>query len=130
MVTVACIHNSRTTMLLMRVFEELCSSIKTIIADSGFRREVGERVRNVFDYILQVVINHYKEQDFRPIWKRWMVERTLSWLDSDQKLCRNYETTFEVVRDMIFYFFTIWELGKNKFTRVSLCFIISCWQRQ
>jgi len=27
---------------------------------------------------------------FKPIHKRWIVERTFSWFDKDRSLCRNY----------------------------------------
>ncbi len=101
MVTVANIHDSKAARLLMRVLRELCSSVKTIIADGGYRGELAKNILNTFGYVLQVVISNYKDQGFRPLKKRWVVERTFAWLDYNRRLCRNYETTFDSAEEMV-----------------------------
>ncbi|RLT78274.1 hypothetical protein D7Y07_20200 [Bacteroides acidifaciens] len=47
-----------------------------------------------------MVISAYKEQRFKPIHKRWIVERTFSWMENDRRLCRNYEPTFDSAEEM------------------------------
>jgi len=79
----------------MQIQRDLCSSIKVIIADGGYRGQLAEKIRNNFGYLLQVVISGYKKQGFRPIKGRWVVERTFSWFDNDRRLCRNYEMSFD-----------------------------------
>jgi putative transposase len=69
MVTVASIHDSKAAYLLMRVLKELCTSVKVILADGGYRGEMIETVKKSFNYIIQVVVGNYKEQGFRPIHK-------------------------------------------------------------
>lgn len=101
MVTVACIHDSKAAMLLMRVLKELCSSVKTIMADGGYRGELAKQIKNTFGYVLQVIISNYSKQGFRPIRKRWVIERTFSWLDNNRRLTRNYETTFDAAEEMV-----------------------------
>ena len=101
MVAVANIHDSKAAYLLMRVLKELCSGIKVILADGGYRGELIENVKNKFGYVIQVVISAYKEQGFRPIHKRWIVERTFSWMEKDRRLCRNYELTFDAAEEMV-----------------------------
>lgn len=101
MVTVANIHDSKAAHLLMRVLKELCSSVKTIIADGGYRGELAENVKNTFGYVLQVVISGYRKQGFKPIKKRWVIERTFAWFDYNRRLCRNYETTFDSAEEMV-----------------------------
>lgn len=85
----------------MRVLKELCSSVKTIIANGGYRGEVFENARNTFGYVLQVVISNYKKHGFRPIKKRWVIERTFAWFDYNRRLCRNYETTSDSAGEMV-----------------------------
>ena len=51
--------------------------------------------------MIQVVINAYKEQGFKPIHKMWIIERTFSWMENDRRLCRNYELTFESAEEMV-----------------------------
>lgn len=100
-VTIANIHDSKAAMLLMKVLKDLCSSVKTIIADGGYRGQLAENIKNTFGYVLQVVISNYKKQGFRPIKQRWVIERTFAWFDNDRRLCRNYETTFDAAEQMV-----------------------------
>ncbi len=101
MVTIANVYDGKAAYLLMRVLKELCSGVKVILADGGYRGELIENIKSKFGYIIQVVISSYKEQGFRPIHKRWIVERTFSWLDNNRRLCRNYELTFDSAEEMV-----------------------------
>ena len=101
MVTIANINDGKAVWLLMRVLKELCSSVKTILADGGYRGEIIEKVKNTFGYVIEVVISNFKEQGFRPIKKRWIVERTFSWFENNRRLCRNYELTFDSAEEMV-----------------------------
>ncbi|CEN48540.1 transposase (fragment) [Capnocytophaga canimorsus] len=38
---------------------------------------------------------------FIPFSKRWVIERTLAWLDNDRRLCRNYELLLENSENMV-----------------------------
>lgn len=101
MVTVAHIHDSKAVMLLMRLLNDLLSSIKVIIADGGYRGEIAEQVRRGFGYLIQVVMrSDDKKTGFKPTHKRWVVERTFSWFDNDRRLCRNYELLLETSENM------------------------------
>ena len=95
MVTIANVYDGKAAYLLMRVLKELCSGVKVILADGGYRGELIENIKNKFGYIIQVVISSYKEQGFRPIHKRWIVERTFSWLDNNRRLSLKDEFTFD-----------------------------------
>ncbi len=101
MVTMANIHDSKAAFLLTRVLKELSSSVKTILADGGYRGEVAKNIKDTFGYVLQVVIGGYQKQGFRPIKKRWVVERTFSWFDNHRRLCRNYEVSFDAAEQMV-----------------------------
>ena len=78
MVTKVNAHDSKAAYLLMRVLKEMCSEVKVILADGGYRGELIGNIRKNFGYFIQVVISAYKEQGFRPIQKRWIVERSFS----------------------------------------------------
>ena len=101
MVTVAHIHDSQAVVWLMRVLKESYASIKVVLADGGYRGDIIETVKNKFGYLLQVVIrNKNQKAEFKPISKRWIVERTFSWFDNDRRLCRNYELLMESQEEM------------------------------
>ena len=101
MVTIACVHDSKAAYLLARCLKELCCNIKIILADAGYRGEIAEKIKNAFGYILEVVISGDKVNGFKPIGKRWVVERTFSWFDNYRRLCRNYELTFDSAEEMV-----------------------------
>lgn len=101
MVTVANMHDSKAAMLLSRVLKELYSSVKTIIADGGYRGQLTENIRDTFEYVLQVIISRYKKHGFRPIKGRWVIERTFAWFNNDRRLCRNYEVSFNTAEQIV-----------------------------
>ncbi|MDR1116439.1 MAG: transposase, partial [Tannerella sp.] len=69
MVTVANTADCKAACLLMRVLKELCSLVKAILADGGYREEVIETVKKVFGYAIKMEVSNFKEQGFRPIHK-------------------------------------------------------------
>ncbi|MEN2436833.1 transposase [Weeksellaceae bacterium A-14] len=102
MVTVANIHDSKATELLMRTLSYFLSPIKIILADGGYRGEIIEQVKKQFGYLISVVMrNEDKNTDFKPVSKRWIIERTFSWFDNDRRLCRNYELLMETSENMV-----------------------------
>lgn len=78
------------------VFESMrykFTGLKRILADGGYR---GETVRNTVKRLLHcdldVVLRSDKRTDrFVPMPKRWIVERTFSWLENFRRLTIDYE---------------------------------------
>ncbi|MEN9918823.1 MAG: hypothetical protein RL662_1259 [Bacteroidota bacterium] len=66
-----------------------------------YRGELAQNIKDAFGYVLQVIISSYKEQEFRPIKNRWVIEPTFAWIDNDRRLCRNYETTFDSAKEIV-----------------------------
>ena len=85
----------------MRVLKEMYYEAKVILADGGYRGELTDNIKKKFGYAIQVIVSTYKEQGFKPIQKRWIVERTFSWMDYNRRLCRNYELTFDSAEKMV-----------------------------
>ncbi|MFT0226047.1 transposase [Bacteroides thetaiotaomicron] len=67
--------------------------------------DIGEKwlpkLKKVFGYALEVIVSGNKSNGFKPIGKRWIVERTFSWFDNYRRLCRNYEFTFDSAEEMV-----------------------------
>lgn len=42
-----------------------------------------------------------KTNGFKPVHKRWVIERTFAWFDNDRKLCTNYELSMESSENMV-----------------------------
>ena len=102
MVTVAHIHDSQAMLGLMKVLQDCYASIQVVLADGGYRGELIETIKKKFGYLLQVVIRKQSQKEgFKPIHKRWIVERTFAWFDNDRRLCRNYELLMESAEEMV-----------------------------
>ena len=101
MVTAANIHDSKASYLLMRALKEMSSKVKVILADGGYRGEMIETIKNEFGYCIEAVVSGYKGKGFRPIRKRWVVERSFAWFENSRRLCRNYEFTFDDAEEMV-----------------------------
>ena len=102
MVTVAHIHDSKAVMMLMRVLQDSYHSLKVIMADGGYCGNIIKEVKERFGYLLQIVMRKEKKNsDFKPVHKRWIVERTFSWFENDRRLCRNYELLMETSEEMV-----------------------------
>ena len=102
MVCVANIHDSKAALFLMRMLKEFLCNIKVILADGGYRGELAEQVKKVYGYLIKVVMRTDNETDeFKPINKRWIIERTFAWFDNDRRLCRNYELLAESSETMV-----------------------------
>ena len=102
MVTVANIHDSKAVDFLMRTLSYFLSPVKIILADGGYRGEIIEHVRVKFGYLINVVMrSDERKTDFKPISKRWIIERTFAWFDNDRRLCRNYELLMETSENMV-----------------------------
>lgn len=78
MVTIACVYDRKAAYLLVKCLKELCCNLKVILADAGYRGEVAGRIKKAFGYALEVIVSGNKSNGFKPIGKRWIVERTFS----------------------------------------------------
>ena len=66
-------------------------TIKKFCGDAGYRKSFEEDIRD------QLGIGVDISARIKPIWevlpKRWVVERTLSWLNNSRRLSKDYEIT-------------------------------------
>lgn len=90
MVCVANINDGKVALLLMRVLKEFLFNIKVILADGGYRGELADNIEQMYGYVIKVIMGTDNEKVFKPINKRWVIERTFAWFDNDRRLCRNY----------------------------------------
>jgi len=51
--------------------------------------------------LLEIIVSEDKVNGFKPIKKRWITVRTVSWFDNYRRLCRNDELTFDSAEKMV-----------------------------
>ena len=80
-------------LVLKRLFERLQRGgrLQLIWADGGYRGELIEWVKNAFGWTLQIVEKLGGQVGFQVLPKRWIVERTLAWLNRQRRLSKDYE---------------------------------------
>lgn len=84
--------------LLFALFERIKKSkysrwcrLKLIWADGGYRGELIDWVKHMLGWTLQIVEKLGDQCGFVVLPRRWVVERTISWLNRQRRLSRDYE---------------------------------------
>jgi len=101
-VHVANIHDSKGAHLVFKNLKENMFGIKTIFADNGYRGSLIEMAKQKYDYDLKISpkIKDTSQKKVSP--KRWIVERTFSWLENFRRLGKDYEYLLETSQTMLY----------------------------
>jgi len=94
-VTAANVHDSVAAELVFKRLVGKFPRLKRILADGGY---TGERLARLAQIELGVALNVVTRSDeagFKVIPKRWIVERSISWLMWSRRLCKDYEMNTE-----------------------------------
>lgn len=65
-------------------------TVQGVCADAGYRKTFVETVQAVYDKTVEIV-ERLKEVKWAIIPKRWVVERTFSWMNGSRRLSKDYE---------------------------------------
>ncbi len=90
-ITTANVHDSKGADPLISSVLSDHKQIAVIKADMGYRGAFKDVPLEELGISLQCVKSNYGSKGFVPIDGRWVVERTLSWLQAYRRLMRNYE---------------------------------------
>ncbi|WP_353478159.1 transposase [Phocaeicola barnesiae] len=73
-----------------------------ILADGGYRGDLADWVKKKFGWILEVVLRPDEcPSKFQVPPKRWIVERSFSWLENFRRLTIDYEFLAETAEAMV-----------------------------
>ncbi len=89
--------------VLMRLFCRFDTIVKVFVA-GGYTGQLIEWARQMFGYEVEVVKRN-EQHMFRVLPKRWVVERTLAWLNWSRRLSKDYELLHTTAETMIFIAF-------------------------
>lgn len=97
------IHDSVGAMSVVERLAHKFPRLRKLLADGGYRgEELKERIRKAFGWELSVVLRPDDcPKRFNVIPKRWIVERSLSWLENFRRLAIDYEFYSESTEAMI-----------------------------
>jgi len=77
----------------VEVIEKLLESWKRIVklfADGGYSGTLADKVKQRFKIIVEI-IKRNEAKSFKILPKRWIVERTFSWIDTNRRTAKHYE---------------------------------------
>lgn len=99
-VTTANVHDSKGAIPMMANLIASNPDLELIKADLGYRSLV-----KTFEYIggvhIDCVQSNFGTSDFIPLEGRWVVERTISWMENYRRLTRNYERLLKTANNML-----------------------------
>ena len=85
-----------------------------IYADGGYRGdELVEELKKKLHYELEITLRSDKSTEFKPLPKRWIIERCFAWLNGFRRLSKDYEKLTETCEAMIMIAF-ICLMSNNK----------------
>jgi transposase len=65
--------------------------LRRVFADGGYAGKLVTYIAVLCEWVLDIVKRSDDQQGFAVIRKRWIVERTFSWLDKCRRLSKDYE---------------------------------------
>jgi putative transposase len=83
-------HESQWALHALKPVEIWTDRVETVFADSAYEG-LGNEIENKLDWSLSVVEPEGEKSGFSVDPKRWIIERTFSWLGGWRRLNRDYE---------------------------------------
>ena len=100
--------------LLLSEIKEQMPRLQLIWADGGYRGKLIEWVAVQCLWILEIVKRNDSLKMFIPLPKRWIVERTFSWLNRNRRLSKDYERKIQSSEAWLYLLMSILMLKRFK----------------
>ena len=111
-VTAASVQDRDAAMPLLERLRQQYFSIRLVWADGGYAGRLVEWAAEKLPLTLQIVRRADDTSGFVVLPRRWVVERTLSWLMRSRRLARDYETLPAMHEAMVLWSMTMLMSGR------------------
>jgi putative transposase len=104
-------HDSQTGFEVIETLKYRFDRMEKIYADGGYRGELTNEVKQRLGWDMEITLRSDKKTGFKPLPKRWVIERTFSWLENFRRLAKDYEYTVASSTAMVFLAFILLALN-------------------
>lgn len=101
MVTAASVQDRDGARGLLKMLHTAFVSVTLVFADGGYRGQLVGVAKSAWNIVLDIVRKPLDQTGFAVLPRRWVVERTFSWLMRWRRLCRDYERLPETHEAMV-----------------------------
>jgi putative transposase len=102
LVTAASVSDPAGARQLLSGLGGFCKNLRKIWADGTYRGELLNWVAARFRFRIVPVLRPEGQKGFEVLPRRWVVERTFAWLDTNRRLSKDYEVLTETSSTMIY----------------------------
>ena len=96
------LHDSKGAPKVIEKLEHKFPRHRKILADGGYQGTLGDWEARKFGWVVEVVLRPDEcPSKFQVLPKRWIVERTFSWLENFRRLTIDYEYLAETAEAMV-----------------------------
>jgi putative transposase len=101
---------------VIKTLKHRFNRMQKIYADGGYRGdELAQKLKKELQYDLEITLRCDKATEFKPLPKRWVIERSFAWLNGFRRLSKDYEKRTETCEAMIIIAFTCLMLNNKIF---------------
>ena len=101
-VTAASVSENEGAKLVFKRLRGCAKKLRLIWVDGGYKAGLFVWVKERFRFRLQQVLRSCEQQGFVVLPRRWVVERTFSWLNNCRRLSKDYELLTETSEAFIY----------------------------
>jgi transposase len=101
MVTAASVQDRDGGRGILKRLHRALESVRLIFADGGYRGRLVPIAKSAWGITIEVVRKPPDQRGFAVLPRRWVVERTFSWLMRQRRLVRDYERLPETHEAMV-----------------------------
>ena len=101
MVTAASVQDRDGGRGILKRLHRALESVRLVFADGGYRGQLLPIAKSAWAITVEVVLKPADQRGFAVLPRRWVVERTFSWLMRQRRLVRDYERLPETHEAMV-----------------------------
>jgi putative transposase len=101
-VTAASVSDPAGARLLFAQLGGACKKLRLLWVDGGYRGQLVDWVSQHLRFVLRVTLRPEGAKGFGLLPRRWVVERTLAWLNQSRRLSKDYERLPQSSEAMIY----------------------------